>query len=184
MPVDGTLTGDNGQASTVPKGEVRHDGSMKTAAGGHHRPIHLDSVVDIPGGAVGTDPYRRWGPAFRWPWAILDAFLSMGQSAMLSFDKRDVVVSDLSFTQEFYREGPSSASAADRRKMAIVTTIKRDGLDQFLRRMQIEQSTIGPVSAPSGKISGLQRVRASLRLWQDSMSSGVRRFREHGNRED
>ncbi len=28
-----TLTRDNGQASTVPKGEVRHDGSMKTAAG-------------------------------------------------------------------------------------------------------------------------------------------------------
>ncbi len=48
--------------------------------------------------------------------------------------------------------------------MEIVTAMKADGLEQFLRRMQIENATIGPVSAPSGELSGLQQARAYLRL--------------------
>ena len=154
---------------------------MKTAAGGHQRPIRLDSMVEVPGGVVGTDPYRRWGPIFRWPCAILDTFLARGQGAGSHFNKRDVVVADISRTQEFYREGPYSAWAANNRKTAIATTIKTEGLDSFFRRMQVEQSTIGPVSvtAPSGKVGAVRQARVSFRLWLDSFGGGSKWSRNH-----
>jgi hypothetical protein len=110
---------------------------MKTGAGGHRSPIHLDNIVEVPGGVVGTDPYRRWGPILRWTLIMLELPIK-GNANWHPLDKRDVVVTDLAHTQEFYREGPFSASAADSRKSAIVATIQTDGLDQFLRRMQIE----------------------------------------------
>jgi len=158
---------------------------MKTEAGGHRRPIRLDSVAEVPGGVVGTDPYRRWGPTFRWVVFVLEVPLRFGPN-WRPFNKRDVVVTDLSRTEELYREGPFTARAANNRQSVLVTTIKSDGLDHFLRRMQIEQSTIGPVSAPSGKVSGLQQARASLRLWQESLGGGSKRSRnrEQGDRED
>ncbi len=137
---------------------------MNTASERFSKQIHLDGVVDVRGVLVGTDPYRRWGPIFRWPLALLDGFLSRGMSAKAYFNKRDVVVTDLVRIKEFYREGPFSSMAADRRKMAIVTAIKTDGLDQFLCRVQIDNSTIGPVSAPSGKMSFLEQTRAYLRV--------------------
>jgi hypothetical protein len=155
---------------------------MKKAAGGHPRPIRLDSVVEVPGGLVGTDPYRGWGPTIRWTMVLLRLPIVVRQRP---FNKRDVVVTDPSRTREFYREGTFSSWAADRRKMAIATTIKTEGLDQFLRRMQIEQSTIGPVSAPSGRVSGLQEARISMRLWEDRLGGGIKRSwnRRRGNRE-
>ena len=152
---------------------------MKTAAGGHRKPIRLDSIIEVPGALVGTDPYRRWGPAIRWTVVVVEFILTLGRSGWFAFNKRDVVVADLSCTQEFYREGPFSARSANSRKAAIVTTIKSEGLDHFLRRMQIEQSTIGPVSAPSGKVSGLQQARASFGLWLESL-----RDHGHGDRQD
>jgi hypothetical protein len=151
---------------------------MKTAPGGHRRPIHLDSMVEVPGGVVGTDPYRRWGPTVRWAVIILESPVMLVPH-WRPLDKRDVVITDASRTQEFYREGPFSSRAADNKKSAIVAIIKADGLDQFLRRMQIEQSTIGPVYAPSGKVSGLQQAWASLGLLRESF-----RNHRHDDRQD
>ena len=152
--------------------------SMNKAADGHHKPIHLDSPVDVPGGLVGTDPYRRWGPAFRWPVIIFEIIISAGISGRSALNKRDVVVTDHSFTKEFYREGPFSSWSADRRKTAIATTIKKEGLDQFLRRMQIEQSTIGPVVAPSGRLSFRQETEVSMRLLEDRLGGPLKRPRK------
>jgi hypothetical protein len=152
---------------------------MNKAGDGHHRPIHLDSAVDVPGGLVGTDPYRRWGPAIRWPIVILEFIDTFGFSSRWSaFNKRDVVVTDRSFTEEFYREGPFSSWSADRKKTAIAATIKKEGLDQFLRRMQIEQSTIGPVVAPSGRLSLRQETEVSVRLLEDRLGGGLKRSRK------
>jgi hypothetical protein len=136
-------------------------------------------MVEVQGVVVGTDPYRRWGPTFGWTVVIFEAILSMGQSSLSAFDKRDVVVANLSHTQEFYREGPFTAWAANNRKSAIVRTIKSEGLDQYLPRMQIEHSTIGPVFVPSGRVSVLQRARISLSLWQNSLVGGSKRIRNH-----
>jgi hypothetical protein len=151
---------------------------MKTATGGHREPIRLDRIIEVPGALVGTDPYRRWGPILRWAVIGLE-FPIMGGPNWHPFDKLDVVVVDITRTQEFYREGPFSARTAARRETQIVASIKTDGLDKFVRRMQIEQSTLGPVSARSGRVSGLQQVKASLGLWRASI-----RDHGHGGRQD
>jgi hypothetical protein len=107
---------------------------------GHRRPIRLDSMVEVSGGVVGTDPYRRWGPAFRWTVVILELLTG---ARWRPFNKRDVVVTDLSRTQEFYREGPFRAGAADKRKSTIATDIESDGLDQFLAESRLSSQQSG-----------------------------------------
>jgi hypothetical protein len=140
---------------------------MKTAPGGHRRPIHLDSVVEVPGGVVGTDPFRRWGPAVRWASVVF--LVPIFGANWRPFDKRDVVVTDLGGTHEMYREGPFTSSGAQRRQQTIVREITADGPAAFMRGRQIEESTICPVAASSGRPSWTQEVTASLRLWWDRL---------------
>jgi hypothetical protein len=45
---------------------------MNTAGKRFSRQIHVDSVVDVQGVLVGTDPYRRWGPVLRWAVVVLE----------------------------------------------------------------------------------------------------------------
>src|SRR5271163_1762985 len=120
---------------------------MNKALGGHRRPIHLDNVVEVPGGVVGTDPFRRWGPAVRWASVVI--LVPLFGANWRPFNKRDVVITDLDRTHEMYREGPFTSGGAQRRQQTIVREITADGLAAFLRLRQIEESTIGPVTAMS-----------------------------------
>ena len=85
------------------------------------------------------------------------------------FDKRDVVVTDWSGKHELYREGPFSSGDASRHQQVITREIKGDGLAPFLRQRQIEEGTIEPVSAASGRLSWAQEVTLSVRLWWKSL---------------
>jgi hypothetical protein len=68
-----------------------------------------------------------------------------------------------------FREGPFTSSDAQRRQQAIVREITTDGLSTFLRRRQIEESTIGSVAASSGQPSWKQEVTASVMLFWDRL---------------
>ena len=127
----------------------------------------LDNPVAVPGGVVGTDPFRRWGPTIRWTFVVILA--PIFGANWRPFNKRDVVVTDLDGTSELYREGPFTSSGAQRRQNGIVEEINADGLAAFLRRRQIEESTIGPVTASSGQPSWMQEVAVSARLWWDRL---------------
>jgi hypothetical protein len=85
------------------------------------------------------------------------------------FDKRDVVVTDQGGKQELYREGPFTSGSAARRQQLIAREITADGLAAFLRRRQIEESTIGRVSAPTGRPTGAEEAAPSVRLWWDRL---------------
>ena len=146
--------------------------SMKTTAGRQRKPPHLDSVVEVPGGAVGTDPFRRWGPVVRWTTVVILAPI-LGPN-WRPFNKRDVVVTDLNGMHEMYREGPLTSGGAQRRQQAIVREITADGMASFLRRRQIEESTIGPVTAASGQPSWMQEATVSVKLWWDRIRGGRR----------
>jgi len=85
------------------------------------------------------------------------------------FNKRDVVITDADGTHEMFREGPFTSSDAHRRQQAIVREITTDGLSTFLRRRQIEEATIGSVTASSGQPSWKQEATASVMLFWDRL---------------
>lgn len=87
-----------------------------------------------------------------------------GQSELATI-RWDVVVTDPTRTEEFYREGPLSSVAAGKRQAQIVKAIQSDGLDPFLRRVQIEESRIGPVSVDTPSTSPFKYVVSSVRRW-------------------
>jgi len=127
----------------------------------------LDNPDVVSGGVVGTDPFRRWGPTARWISVVILAPI-LGAN-WRPFNKRDVVVTDPSGTDELYREGPFTSSGAQHRQQAIVLEIDADGLATFLRRRQIEESTIGPVSASRSQPSRVQETTVSMRIWWDRL---------------
>ena len=73
-----------------------------------------------------------------------------------------------------YREGPFTSGGAERRLQVIVREITADGMTTFLRRRQIEESTIGPVAAASGQQPWMQKATVSLKLWWDRIRGGRR----------
>jgi hypothetical protein len=137
---------------------------MPKANGTHRRPLHLDNPVEVPGGVIGSEPYRRWGPAVRWAIIVLETPL-MGNVNWRPLNKRDVVIVDSTRTEEFYREGPFSSVAASNRQSEIVLAIQSEGLDPFLHRMQIEELRIGPVSVETQSTSPTEYVVSAVRRW-------------------
>ena len=94
---------------------------MDRPGGATSKARQLDNLVEVPGGHVGTDPYRRWGPIFHWTWQLVH--LPLWGNPGGSFDKRDVVVIDSVGNHELYREGPFTAQSALARQRSIVREI-------------------------------------------------------------
>jgi len=149
-------------------------GVMSKAYRSHRRPLHLDNPVEVPGGVIGSDPYRRWGPVVRWAIIVLETPL-MGSVNWRPLNKRDVVIVDPSRTEEFYRQGPFSAYHALAQQKAILTTVEAIGLADFLRQQQVKEAIIGRVTRP-GEPMGLDLVRETV---QDSQQSIRQWFGEH-----
>src|SRR5271154_2828932 len=104
---------------------------MRHPSRGSDEVRRLDNPVQVPGGCVGTDPFRRWGPALRWTSIAIQA--PIRGVNWRPFDKRDVVVTARDGGNELYREGPFTSTGAARRQREIVREITVDGLPAFLR---------------------------------------------------
>ncbi len=76
--------------------------------------------------------------------------------------RRDVVVRDASDNRELYREGPYNAITVQRPLEGILQELEQSGLDQFLRKRNLEQSRIGPISEPTGSLSSIELSRQSI----------------------
>jgi hypothetical protein len=63
--------------------------------------------------------------------------------------EQDIVVKDAE-GREQYREGPYNNITVQRPLRLMVSEIGTIGLEEFLKRKRIENSQLGPVSAPSG----------------------------------
>jgi hypothetical protein len=63
---------------------------------------------------------------------------------------QDVVLRDDS-GGELYREGPYNGAQIGRRVKRVASAIQRQHLESFMRRQRIENSQLGPVSAPGGE---------------------------------
>jgi hypothetical protein len=96
---------------------------------------------DVPGGFVTTE--------LRGGFALVGSILrqALGPSTV----QLDIVVYDATRKHELYREGPFSDVSVNRSLNEILDEIGNLGFDEFLRRRQIANSQIGPVSAPSGR---------------------------------
>jgi hypothetical protein len=110
--------------------------------------------IEVPGGNVALDPYRGSPVAF-WLKRMGLGLLTLGYSAFSGIDQ-DIVIRSSDGVREFYREGPYRRGAADLAMKRIVAEIRSSGLEPFLRERQVENSRIGPIVAPSGRISLFQ----------------------------
>lgn len=102
---------------------------MKRPGGGTDKAVDLDSSVEVPGGLVGTDPFRRWGRILRWTSVV--SLAPIYGANWRPFDKRDVVVTDLSGKRELYREGPFPSGGAKRRQEVILRRTQAGSLHRW-----------------------------------------------------
>ena len=64
---------------------------------------------------------------------------------------QDVVVLDDTRTRQLYREGPYNGSDVGQAASRVRLDIERMGLEDFLRRKQIQNAQIGSVEAPANR---------------------------------
>ena len=105
----------------------------------HHKPWGFE----VPGGFVTTE--LRGGFTL-----ILSLLRNLTPSARGA--EQDIVIKDSTKERELYREGPYSNISVQVPLREILAEIERFGVDEFVRRRQIENSQIGPVRAPSGRL--------------------------------
>jgi hypothetical protein len=98
---------------------------------------------EVPGGFV-TTKLRGGVP-------LLDSVIRSSWASARGAEQ-DIVIQDESRERELYREGPFNNISVEFPLKRILAEIESKGLDEFLRRRQIENSQIGPVSAPSGNM--------------------------------
>lgn len=83
--------------------------------------------------------------------------------------QRDIVVRDASDGRELYREGPYNAVTVRRPLEGILEELGNSGLDQFLRKRNLEQSRIGPISEATGSPSSSELSKQSIGYWWKSL---------------
>jgi hypothetical protein len=125
----------------------------------------------VPGGVITIDLNRQRSRVWTSLRIVSEA---VGDGELLL--QRDIVIHDPSRSRELYREGPYNGITVGRPLDRIVAEVKADGIDQFLFKRQVEESRIGPLSMPSGKVGFWSAAVVSVRLyWQ-------RVFRPHSSR--
>jgi hypothetical protein len=135
-------------------------------------PESARSGIEVPGAYVALDPYRGRSKVVFWMKNMGLGFLSRGDSAFYSVMTQDVVVRDSDDSRELYREGPLSRSSAISAMNRYAEEIRRIGLDEFLRKRQIELAQLGPIVVPSGHVGV---VLSSLRGLVDTVIRRKRR---------
>jgi hypothetical protein len=115
----------------------------------------------VPGGVITIDLNRERNRVWTWIRIVLQ---SAGGELTL---QRDIVIQDASQSRELYREGPYDGITVKNPLDRIVAEIRADGIDQFLFKRQAEESRIGPLSMPSGKVGFWSAAVVSVRIyWQ------------------
>jgi hypothetical protein len=117
--------------------------------------------LEVPGGFVTT----KIPGGLSFVAAIVQSGMVPGVSVA-----QDIVIQDETRTRELFREGPYSTISVDLPLRKIVAQIESVGLDEFLRRRQIENAQIGPVTSPTGRPTYLGNFRAMAGTF-------IRRFR-------
>jgi hypothetical protein len=142
------------------------------AAGGAHQCVSMEVVVrsqklpastEVPGGVVTT--VVRWRSVI---WPLLDLGRYAGGVS------RDIVIRDSTGARELYREGPYNQITVNRPLNRILAEIEAEGLESFLRKRQIEQGQIGPISERSDRVS---LTKATVGYERAAWSSFFHRFR-------
>jgi hypothetical protein len=114
--------------------------------------------VAVPGGFV-TTAVRGGMP--------LIASLARNAALPLASVTEDIVVLDETKEREVYREGPYRSNRIGQPLQRIIVEIDRVGIEEFLRRRQIENSQLGPVNAPSGNF--LHPLARYFAAWFDTL---------------
>jgi hypothetical protein len=117
---------------------------------------HQPWGFEVPGGFVTTEV--RGGVSF---------LVSLGRNFMMPSARgveQDIVVMNSTKERELYREGHYNNSSVQAPLRKIVHEIEQFGVSEFVRTRQIENSQIGPVQAPSGRLTfpDLTYIRAWL----------------------
>ncbi len=82
---------------------------------------------------------------------------------------RDIVITDEKQRREIYREGPYSQMSVASPLNAIMEEIERDGLQRFLQKRHMTESTTGPLSVATGRAGGFEALKLSTRYWYDRL---------------
>jgi hypothetical protein len=118
--------------------------------------------IVVPGGVVTIDPYRGKPSIVVWSKLLLSGFWRSYFAAERM--ERDIVICDANRERELYREGPYNGITVNAPLERLLTEIRSNGLDAFLRTRQVAASQLGPLDVPSrvglwGQVSPYLRGR-------------------------
>jgi hypothetical protein len=104
-------------------------------------------VIEVPGGVVSIDPRKGTSGFGLWSKLLLSSLWRSYFAAERM--ERDIVVRDETRQRELYREGLYDAITVVQPLERLLTEIRSNGLDAFLRTRQVAASRVGPLDAPS-----------------------------------
>jgi hypothetical protein len=113
-------------------------------------------AVQVPGGIVTIDSYRKRSRLGFWIKYIVRIFFEGGFSA--SGMLRDIVIKSPAGDRELYREGPYDGLSIEGALGKLVNEVRKVGVEQFLRSRQVADQRIGPISVHSGEPTFVQSV--------------------------
>jgi hypothetical protein len=102
--------------------------------------------IEVPGGVVSIDPPTGTSGIGVWSKVLLSALWRSSFAAERM--ERDIVVRDETRQRELYREGPYDAITVVQPLERLLTEIRSNGLDAFLRTRQVAASRVGPLDVP------------------------------------
>jgi hypothetical protein len=129
----------------------------------------------VPGGVITIDLNRSWNPILRW--ILMAIQVPIRGYNWVSLITRDIVITDAAGERELYREGPSNNITVDRPLDALVAEIKRDGLDQFLLKRPIADSSTSPLSISSGCVDRSELTKQSFLYTCERLRDEAKRVR-------
>lgn len=117
--------------------------------------------VRVPGAVITIDPYHGRNRVFAWLWIAVR--LPVHGVNWKPLESRDVVIFDDRGKAALFREGPYSSRVATSRMAEVVAQVKAVGIKEFLRKEQVAEGKIGPISVNVPTTSPAKFVIDSIR---------------------
>lgn len=102
--------------------------------------------VEVPGGVVSIEPYKERSAILVWSKALISVFWRSYFAAESL--KRDIVIRDETKQRVLYREGPYDGITVAQPLDRLLSEVRSNGLDAFLRARQITAGQVGPLDVP------------------------------------